>query len=92
MYTQCYFRATVTQFEKDNTQALQLMSSARLDFPCVLISLSLSLSLNCKSDQPLLKEPPNILLQQALGQLQTLLHTQTLQDILPVYVCKIILG
>lgn len=46
-------------------QALPLMSSAPLDFPCVLFSLY------CKSDRAVLEELPNILLRQPRGQMQT---------------------
>lgn len=46
-------------------------------FPMCLI---LSLSLDCKSDQALLKELPNILLRQAWGQIRTYSYAQTRKD------------
>lgn len=52
----------------NNAQALPMMSSAPLDFPCVLFSLY------CKSDQATLAELPNILLRQPRGQKQTCMH------------------
>lgn len=72
MHTLCESRVTLKQFAAavrgHNAQALPLMSSAPLDFPCVLFSLY------CKSDRAALAELPNIPLWQPRGQTQTCVH------------------